>query len=118
MNVEKLVVFVKLLQQKSKEGKVPWEDVGIKHAFDVHFADNTVRIFQQDEQWDESGINYQLIFLDSKGNVQDEISTARMGEFTGIFTFQDLEEIYLNARRKARSLDKSIDQMLSDLEKN
>lgn len=117
MNFEKLVKFVKVLQQKSKEGKITWE-VGVgQDSFEVHFAENTVRIREVYDSWGKE-TSYQLVFLDPSGEVQDVIDTDRMKEFTGHLTYQDLEEIYSSARRKARSLDKSIDSMLSELEKD
>lgn len=117
MAESKLVQFVQLLERRTAEGKVVWEQTAQEGVYQAAFPQYAVTIRKEETM--RSGMHYLLQILDEQGRIIEEVR----GEGPPPIPVLDkpsaldqlLSRLYGVARRQAMGVDKALDDLLATL---
>lgn len=116
MAYPKLARMVSEIHRRTSGGSMRWEETSTENTFQVALANYTLRISQITSNY-EDDISYYFAITDEKGR---EIEGLSPGDFDqtelGKRPHVVLKEIYEGARRMALGVEKSLDDILSQLE--
>ena len=113
MTMEKHLALVSELHEGTQEGILEWSSTLRPDAFEVPFANYTVRI-SADEQ------DYRISVVDAIGRIIESFTHAEIAtgpEAERQKYYKMLEEIYEMARRKAYGVDEALNDILEEIRK-
>ena len=100
-------LIVRLLL-RTGEGKLKWEETPTEGVFQTAFPEYVVRIMERSN-------DYVIRVLDSNGSVvEEETDSDLRGDWPQAYGV--MRELYIEARRSAKGVDKAIRDILSALE--
>lgn len=109
----KLIDFARALKKASDEGRVPWQTTGNKNAYEAALTQSSVKITMVPGEYDEE--NYSLTIHNSEGIEIERIWDSQMQD-DNIESSIILQNLYDIARRVARKIDATLDEMLRELQ--
>lgn len=116
MEESSIVELIKRLRSNTKKGKVKWEETAIEGVFQTAFPDYVVQVAVRGSSY--SGTDYLVRVLDRDGSLVDEVSDPQLEELwnpTGE-ALRTMQDLYTQARRSAKGVDKAIKDILSALD--
>ena len=112
MTSQKHEALVAHLQRKSHDGQLEWEESALGDAFEVALANYTIRI-------EVEGNDYKVSILDKEGRVIESFTDVDLDGRDSQETpyYRVMKEVYGMARRIAMGVDRVLNDILAELEK-
>ncbi|MBF0509169.1 MAG: hypothetical protein HQK57_09625 [Deltaproteobacteria bacterium] len=109
--IEKLVVK---LNNKTRQGLLPWEDAIEEGAYQAALSDFTVQISEEKRLNEDGDIRciYLINIFNRLGKLVEEAYSFEVSQEMR----ETMTELYKNARRSATSAEKAIDTLMSELD--
>ena len=112
----KLGRLVQVLQQRTNEQKIVWEQTVNEDVFQVAFPSYTLQIGYRPGS--DNQMDYFIRILDDYNKTVEEATDVDLQpELGGVQqSYNTMDALYGSARRQAMGVDKAIDSILSELE--
>lgn len=109
------VALVKRLRARTAEGRLKWEETTDVGTFQAAFPDYAVQVWEIERM--QGANDYFLRIFDSEGGLVEEVNDSDFGGLIGDprTGLQMMRELFLNARRAAKGVDKAIKSILDAL---
>lgn len=113
MASEKHIALVSQLLRQTHDGKLEWEESALSGAFEVAFANYSIRMYQDNA-------DYWLGILDKTGRLIESFSDVdvRDAEWEAGNSYAAFQKLYTMARRVALGAEKALNELLEELDKN
>jgi hypothetical protein len=112
MAENKFEAIVKLLEQRTSEGKLTWEATAKEGVFQTSFPRQTITISEDQNRY----ANYLIQILDERGRVVDEIRDNSTGGLERPVDTETFARLYSAARHQAMRVDQTLDELLARLQ--
>jgi hypothetical protein len=113
----RLVKLIRLLQQRTNDQKIFWEQTVEENTYQVAFPNYILQIGyrMKSENPFTDEIDYFIRILDENNKIIEEATDDDLKPELGN-AYQIMDNLHRSARRQAMGVDKAIDSILSDLE--
>jgi hypothetical protein len=116
MSDNKIIKMIRLLQQRTDDKKISWEETIHDNTYQSAFPVYTIQIGQYtNENSIRKPIDYYIRILDDENKVIEEATDIDLNNEEP-FSYQIMENLYKNVRRQVMGFDKALDSILSELE--
>ena len=115
----KLIKMIGLLQRRTDEKKISWEQAVDEDVYQTAFPNYTVQLGYKESSTQFGDIDYFIRILDEDNKIVEEATDVDLhNELVneGMNTYKVMENLYKSARRQAMGVDKAINSILSELE--
>lgn len=114
MAYEKMVQLVRALLEKTKLGKLEWQETEREGVFQSSFSAFSVRTMTREshDEWNNTDIEYGLGLHNDKGALIEEIWPETLAVQGSIAL---LREVYEYARRHAMGVENALNTILEEL---
>ena len=116
MSDARLIKMIRLLQQRTDDKKISWEETIHDNTYQSAFPTYTIQIGQYPNE-DSFGktIDYFIRILDEYNKVIEEATDVDLKNEVE-YSYNIMGNLYRSARRQAMGVDKALDSILSELE--
>ena len=115
----KLIKMIGLLQRRTDEQKISWEQAVDEDVYQTAFPNYTVQLGYKESSTQFGDIDYFIRILDEDNKIVEEATDVDLhNELVNedMNTYKVMENLYKSARRQAMRVDKAINSILSELE--
>jgi hypothetical protein len=115
----KLIKMIGLLQRRTDEQKISWEQAVDEDVYQTAFPNYTVQLGYKESSTQFGDIDYFIRILDEDNKIVEEATDVDLhNELVNedMNTYKVMENLYKSARRQAMGVDKAINSILSELE--
>ena len=115
----KLIKMIGLLQRRTDEQKISWEQAVDEDVYQTAFPNYTVQLGYKESSTQFGDIDYFIRILDEDNKIVEEATDVDLhNELVNedMNTYKVMENLYKSARRQAMGVDKEINSILSELE--
>jgi hypothetical protein len=113
MTTDKHRKLVSLLLSQTRRGKVDWKESVNGGAFQVSFANNSLRISEHET---ERSIDYVIELINNEGVVVESFADPELETDQNQVWFRDMKELYETARRTVLGSEKVLNEIINELE--
>jgi hypothetical protein len=119
MDTKRLETLITKLHEKTMTEEVYWEKTSKEGLFMATFPGYSVRIATRQNMSQPDEVDYIFAIYDEQGALIERIDDIELQAANKEFkAYKILAEIYDKARRKALGVDKAIEVIISELDKN
>ena len=115
MQLDRMAKLVMRVAELTAEGQIPWEEGTISDRYVAHIGSNRVFIDRHDSEVPYSDPDYTMGFLSATDEYIDSTSDVELKELIP-GSFKLMQHLHNSARRKAKRVDRLVDDSLRDLE--
>jgi hypothetical protein len=110
---------VKALIRKTNSGEAKWEPTPVDGVFSISLPDYSIRIWRSEDDVGSQRVMFSIV--DSSGTVIDTFSDgeirAGVNPTQTIETYREVTRLAESARRQAMGIDKALDSLIEELER-
>lgn len=111
--MDKRLTLLKLLHERTLQGKLAWKPTPIAREYTVEFSAYVVGIVQ--ELNEDADNDYVMCIVDAENNMIDEIYDEDLEEDDDVIPFILMQETFREARRIALGLEAALDSLIAEL---
>lgn len=118
MPYEKIVKFINLLEQRTTNGEVEWQETADEGMFQAAFPGYSVRVFPRTDE--DGDTDYVVQIYNETGSLIEEVRVIDIRESPSREAYLkaagQMRSLYEGARRRAMGVDQALDQIIGNLE--
>lgn len=115
MGNEKVWLLIERLYDKTKRGEIAWKETESKLEYQVSFSNYSVRIGERESNI-SNNVDYWIYIINEEGDIVEAVSDVVLNENNYGNAYAIMGEMFGSARRKAKGVDKALDDLLGELD--
>nr|CDQ33966.1 hypothetical protein BN993_03417 [Virgibacillus halodenitrificans] len=115
MGNEKVWLLIQKLFDKTSRGEVAWKETESKLDYQVSFSSYSVRIGERESNI-QNNVDYVIFIINEEGDIVEAVNDVVLNDNGYGDAYAVMGRLFSSARRKARGVDKALDDLLGELD--